>query len=40
MGNGALPVNVVEGPMIVEVTVAETTTYLIDDIRVGTSMAA
>jgi antigen 43 len=39
-GNGALPVGVVDGPVIVDVTVGETTTYLIDDVRHETRAAA
>jgi antigen 43 len=34
-GNGALPVGLVDGPVIVDVTIGETTTYLVDDRRIG-----
>ena len=40
MGNGALPIAKEDGPLIIEVTVAETTTYLIDDVQPVGSMAA
>jgi antigen 43 len=39
-GNGALPADAVDGPVVVEVTIAETTTYLIDPVPFHSRMAA
>ncbi|MEA2742672.1 MAG: hypothetical protein QOG25_1043, partial [Acetobacteraceae bacterium] len=39
-GKGVLPVGAVDGPVIVEITVGETITYLIDDVRSNARVAA